>query len=324
MSLTKKIKAPISNEMSEFEPFFKDSMKSKVLLLDIITNYVIRRKGKQLRPMLVFLSAKLHGNVNQTAFVAASLIELLHTATLIHDDIVDEAYMRRGNLSINALWKNKISVLVGDYFLSKGLLLAINKKEFKLLEIVSDAVKEMSEGELLQIEKSKKLDITEDEYFEIITKKTATLIASCTACGTYAATKDDNLTEKMRQFGKTIGIIFQIKDDILDYTGTDALGKPTGNDIKEKKLTLPIIYVLNKLNNKEQKNILKIIKKDKKNNNDVKLIVETVKNNGGIKYAEKQMLKYKKKAISILTSFNDNDAKLSLEYLIDYFIERKK
>ncbi len=260
MSEIKDIKAFIKPEMEKFEPFFKKAVKSNVPLLDIVMNYIIRRKGKQMRPMFVFLSAKLFGDVTESSYTAAALIELLHTATLIHDDVVDNSNKRRGFFSVNALWRSKIAVLAGDFLLSKGLLLAVEKKEFKLLEIVSEAVKEMAEGELLQIEKSRKLDITEKTYFEIIYKKTATLIASCTAAGASSGNADKEQIEKLKQFGKYAGITFQIKDDLFDYQKNNSTGKPAGNDIQEKKMTLPIIFALKNSDKKEKRKILSLIK----------------------------------------------------------------
>ena len=242
MNTIKEIKKPIQQEMLLFEKKFKDSLNSKVPLLDKILHYIVKRKGKQMRPMFVFLSGKLFGEINESSFRAASLIELLHTATLVHDDVIDDANMRRGFFSINALWKNKIAVLVGDYLLSKGLLMSLENEEYDLLQIVSKAVKEMSEGELLQIEKARKLDIEEDVYFEIIRQKTATLIAACCACGAVTAKQDKETVERMRKFGELIGIAFQMKDDLFDYYNEDVIGKPTGIDIKEQKMTLPLIY----------------------------------------------------------------------------------
>lgn len=299
-------------------------MKSKVPLLDIITNYIIRRKGKQMRPMFVFLTAKMLGEVGQSTFNAASLIELLHTATLIHDDVVDEAYERRGFFSINALWKNKISVLAGDYLLSRGLLLAVDNEEHALLKIVSTAVREMSEGELLQIEKARKLDITEDVYFEIIEKKTATLIASCTACGAKSVGCSDEDVELLRKFGLFVGIAFQIRDDIFDYQNSAAVGKPSGNDIKEKKMTLPLIYALNNSSTSDKKRIIKIVKKN--NNDTVKVdeVINYVLEKGGIEYATVRMNEYKKMALEILEKFQDNEAKESLVELVNYTISRNK
>ncbi|MFC2152666.1 polyprenyl synthetase family protein [Bacteroidota bacterium] len=325
MSTVDKIKVPIKNEMEKFEPFFRSSMKTKVPLLNVIMNYILRRKGKQMRPMFVFLTAKMFQNqVKESTYTAASLIELLHTATLIHDDVVDEAYERRGFFSINALWKSKISVLVGDYLLSKGLLLAVDNKEFDLLKIVSIAVKEMSEGELLQIQQSRKLNITEDIYFDIIRKKTAALIAACAACGAKSAGEDDEIVEKMRLFGEYIGMAFQIKDDLLDYQNHGSIGKPSGNDIKEKKLTLPVIYVLKNASSGDQRRILSIVKRHNKNKKKVQEVIDFVINNGGIEYSATKMHEYKSKALNILSEMPENESKKSLEELVNYVVTRKK
>lgn len=323
MSVTDTIKAPIKDEMKKFNTLFTSSMKSPVPLLNIITNYILRRKGKQMRPMFVFLSAKLHGEINDSSYTAAALIELLHTATLIHDDVVDDSYQRRGFFSINALWKSKIAVLIGDYLLAKGLLLAIEKKEFKLLEIVSEAVKEMSEGELMQIQKSRKLAITEKEYFEIIRKKTATLIAACSASGSFSVGTDKNVVLKMKQFGESIGIAFQIKDDLFDYEKTGILGKPTGNDIKEQKLTLPLIHSLENTNPSERKRILNLIRRHHRNSHKVREVIEFVKQNGGIEYSKKKMNEYKNSALEILHQFPDNDARHALTDLVNFTTTRE-
>ncbi len=324
MSTVDKIKAPIKGEMKKFEELFKASMKSRVPLLTLITNYVLRRKGKQMRPMLVFLSAALHGKITDSTYTAASLIELLHTATLIHDDVVDDAYERRNFFSINAIWKTKIAVLLGDYLLSRGLLLAVDKGEFELLRIVSEAVREMSEGELLQIEKARKLDIDEEIYFEIIKKKTATLIASCTAAGAYSIGAEPETIESMKQFGELVGIAFQIKDDLFDYQKKSIIGKPTGNDIQEKKMTLPLIYVLNNAPNAEKRRIITIVKRHNTDKKKVNEVIDYVIDNGGIDYATKKMIEYKEKALEILAQFPDNEAKTALLELVDYVISRKK
>lgn len=318
------IKAPIKEEMKKFEPYFRSSLKSKVALLDIITRYIVKRKGKQMRPMLVFLSAKLVGEVNQSTYNAASLIELMHTATLIHDDVVDDSHKRRGFFSINALWKNKIAVLIGDYLLSKGLLLAVENKEYDMLELVSDAVREMSEGELLQIEKSRKLDISEDVYFEIIRKKTATLIAACAATGSKSTGADDATVQNLKKFGEYLGIAFQIKDDLFDYNLNGDVGKPIGNDLKEKKMTLPLIYSLNNCNKSEKRAIFKIIKSKNKKSSKIKEVQQFVKEKGGIDYTRQKMNEYKDKALEILYSFQDNEAKKSLLEFVTYTIERNK
>lgn len=317
------IKAPIAKEMEEFELKFKSSMKSSVPLLDKITHYIIKRKGKQLRPMFVFLSAKVCGEMNDSTYRAASLIELLHTATLVHDDVVDDSNERRGFFSVNALWKNKIAVLVGDFLLSRGLLLSIDNKDFHLLGLVSNAVREMSEGELLQIEKARKLDIDESVYYDIIRKKTASLIASCCACGAASVTSDEKVIEKMKSFGEAVGIAFQIKDDLFDYGDGSNIGKPTGIDIKEKKMTLPLIYALNNASFSDKRKIIHIVKN---NNNDPKKVAEVIDfvvKSGGIEYAEKEMNKYKIKALEILSAFPDSPAKNALDGLVKYTTERK-
>ena len=324
MSTMDLIKAPIVVEMKKFNSFFNSSMKSNVPLLNIIMNYILRKKGKQMRPMLVFLTAKLNGEIRESSYTAASLIELLHTATLIHDDVVDESYERRGFFSINALWKSKIAVLVGDYLLSKGLLLAIEKKEFELLEIVSEAVKEMSEGELLQIQKSRKLNLSEEDYFNIIRKKTAALIASCSACGSKSVKANNDVIEKMKKFGENVGIAFQIRDDLFDYQKKGILGKPTGNDIKEKKLTLPLIHSLKCTTYSERRRILNIVRHHNKNSKKVNEVIQFVKENGGIEYSTKKMQEFKDTALEILSQFPDNDAKFSLIEFVNYTITREK
>lgn len=318
------IKAPIEQEMKEFDSFFKESLKSKVRLLDIINNYIIKRKGKEIRPILTFLSAKLLGNITESTYTAAALTQLLHTATLIHDDVVDEAYERRGFFSINALWKSKAAVLVGDFLLSKGLLVALENKEYEQLQVVSDAVKEMSEGELLQLEKSRKLDITEEVYFEIIHKKTASLIASCTQLGALSVGASQEEQKQLKSFGEYLGIAFQIKDDLFDYEKQGSIGKPTGNDIKEKKLTLPLIYVLRNISGKEKKWVLNIIRKHNKNSEKVLELIQFVKDKGGIDYTRNKMLEFKEKAKNILSYFPESEANNSLRDLVEYTISRNK
>ena len=317
------IKAPIEKEMQEFELKFKSSMKSTVPLLDKITNYIIKRKGKQLRPMFVFLSAKVCGEMNDSSYRAAALIELLHTATLVHDDVVDDSNERRGFFSVNALWKNKIAVLVGDFLLSRGLLLSIDNKDFHLLGIVSNAVREMSEGELLQIEKARKLDIDETVYYEIIMKKTASLVASCCSCGAASVSNDTEVIEKMRAFGEAVGMAFQIKDDLFDYGDGTNIGKPTGIDIKEKKMTLPLIYALNNASYFDKRKIIYIVKNNNNNPKKVAEVIDFVIKSGGIQYAEQKMNEYKNKALEIISSFSDSDAKNSLIGLVKYTTERK-
>ncbi len=310
--------------MDLFENKFKDSLKSNVSLLDRIMHYIIKRKGKQMRPMFVFLTAKLFGKFEENTYRAASMIELLHTATLVHDDVIDEADFRRGYFSINALWKNKIAVLVGDFLLSRGLLLAVKHEEFELLKIMSTAVQDMSEGELLQIEKARKLDITEKVYFDIIRKKTATLIAACCASGANSVGEDKNTVETMRLFGEKAGIAFQIKDDLFDYTQSTFIGKPTGIDIRERKMTLPLIYTLNNISKKEKNNIIDIVKNHHENDKKVAELIELVKENGGLNYAENVMIEYRNEALEILNQFDDNEARRSLELLLNYVVNRKK
>ncbi len=312
----------IGAELKIFESKFSDAVKSNTALLDSIMKYIIKRKGKQLRPMFVFLSAKLHGEINEKTYRAAALVELLHTATLVHDDVVDESFERRGFFSINAVWKNKIAVLVGDYLLSKGLLLATSNEDFKHLHILSDAVRQMSEGELLQIEKSRKLNLDENIYFEIIKNKTASLLSSACAVGAYSTTGDEKITEKMKFFGEKVGIAFQIKDDLFDY-GTDNIGKPTGNDIKEKKLTLPLIYTLNNTDSATKKRLIYSIKNNNKDPQKVKEIIEVVSKSGGIEYAQQKMLDYRDEALGILNSFDETPARKALEELVRYTTDRK-
>lgn len=324
MSRIQEIKAPIKSEMAAFEKHFRASMKSTVPLLDKITHYIVKRKGKQMRPMFVFLSAKLFGETNESTYTAASLIELLHTATLVHDDVVDEAYKRRGFFSINALWKNKIAVLVGDYLLSRGLLLSVENNEFELLRIVSQSVRLMSEGELLQIEKARKLDIEETVYFDIITKKTATLIASCCATGAESAKQDKTTVEKMRLFGETVGICFQIKDDLFDYGSGKNIGKPTGIDIKEKKMTLPLIHALSRSIKSDRKRIMRLIKSNKITNKEVQEVIQFVIDQGGIDYATEKMHWYRDKALELLNEMPDNAARKALQDLVLYTTERTK
>ncbi len=324
MSALNTISEPVAAELKQFESHFRKALKSKVPLLDIITNYILRRKGKQMRPMFVFLSARLFGEVTKPTYTAATLIELLHTATLVHDDVVDNSRLRRGFFSIKALWKSKIAVLVGDYLLSKGLLTATENKEYELLEIVSEAVKEMAEGELLQLEKSRKLNIKEEVYFDIITKKTATLIASCTAAGAKSAGADDNTVEQMRQFGIYTGISFQIKDDLFDFKINNKTGKPAGNDIREKKITLPLIYALKQSSKAEQRKILRIIRKKNKSKDDVQKVIQFTREKGGIDYAKKVMIDYRDKAENFLNELPDSAARNSLRELLYYVTEREK
>lgn len=323
MMSVKEIMEPISLEMSEFEIRFRESMKSEVPMLDKVTHYVIRRKGKQMRPMFIFLTAKMLGNVNDKTYDAATLVELLHTATLVHDDVVDDANERRGFFSINALWKNKIAVLVGDYMLSKVLTLSIEKNNPDLLGIVARAVKEMSEGELLQIEKARKLDITEEVYFNVIKKKTASLISTCCEAGALSVGRTD-ISDKMKEFGELIGIAFQIKDDIFDYGTPDDIGKPTGLDIRERKMTLPLIHVLNTAPVEIKKELINIVKNHNENPKKVKRAVQLVIEYNGITYAHNKMLDYKAKALELLTDIPSSEAKKAILGLVEYTTNRKK
>lgn len=318
------IQRPITRELEEFEIKFRSSMKSNVMLLDRIMTYIVKRKGKQLRPMFVFLSAHLFGDIKEATYRGAALIELLHTATLVHDDVVDDANLRRGFFSVNALWKNKIAVLVGDYLLSRGLLLSINNGDFELLRIVSDAVREMSEGELLQIEKARNLDITEETYFTIIRQKTASLISSCCAVGAASAGADQEAILKLSTFGEKVGIAFQIKDDLFDYNTSKVIGKPVGIDIKEKKMTLPLIYALNKASWNEKRRIVSIVKNESHKPAKVQEVIDFVRNSGGIEHASTVMQQYVGEAEAILETFPDSVYKHSLRELVKYTIERTK
>jgi octaprenyl-diphosphate synthase len=299
-------------------------MKSSVPLLDKITNYIIKRKGKQMRPLFVFLSAGVCGQISDSTYRGASLIELLHTATLVHDDVVDDSNLRRGFFSINALWKNKIAVLIGDYLLSRGLLLSLENEDFDLLKIVSNAVKEMSEGELLQIEKARKLDIKEDIYFDIIRKKTASLIASCCACGAASAGSDEAMIEKMRQFGEYVGIAFQIKDDLFDYESGNSTGKPNGIDIKDQKMTLPLIYLLNHSGYSDKRWIVNTVKNHSSDKPRVAELIRKVNETGGISYTRDRMLEYRQKALDLLEEFPENEYRSSLKDLVMFTTERNK
>lgn len=326
MNIVQQIKQPIQQEMDLFEKKFRNSMATNVALLNRITYYIVNRKGKQMRPMFVFLVAKMtgEGQVNERAYRGASVIELIHTATLVHDDVVDDSNKRRGFFSLSALWKNKIAVLVGDYLLSKGLLLSIDNGDFDLLRIISVAVREMSEGELLQIEKARRLDITEDVYYEIIRQKTATLIAACCSLGA-AAVQPDNaeLIERMRKFGELIGMAFQIKDDLFDYSD-GPIGKPTGIDIKEQKMTLPLIYALNVSETKDRKWLINSVKNYNEDKRRVKEVIAYVKSKGGMDYATKKMIEYQHEALAILNDFPDSPYKEALTTMVNYVIERKK
>jgi len=319
MELAKKI---IGKELELFEMHFKEAVKSRVSLLDRIMQYIVKRKGKQMRPMFVLLSAKLNGEINDASYRAASLVELLHTATLVHDDVVDDALERRGFFSINALWKNKIAVLVGDYLLSKGLLLSLENKDFETLTILSDAVKKMSEGELLQMEKTRNLNFDESVYYEIIYGKTASLLASSCAAGASSVTKDPEQVQKMKDFGEYVGMAFQIKDDLFDY-GDELIGKPTGNDIKEKKLTLPLIHILQKCSPALKKEIIYIVKNNNNDKRKVKFVIDHVKELGGIEYAHAKMIEYRDKALVVLNSFPPSMTRDALEELVRYTTDRK-
>ncbi len=318
------IKEPIALHMDVFEDKFKASMKSNVMLLDKITSYIVKRKGKQMRPMFVFLSAAMVSEVNESTYRAATLVELLHTASLVHDDVVDDSNERRGFFSVNALWKNKIAVLIGDFLLSKGMALSVEHNDLHLLKIVNHAVTQLAEGELLQIEKARKLDISEAIYFKIIEQKTASLIASCCACGAASATKDQTIVDQLSEFGKQVGLAFQIKDDLFDYGSMQEIGKPTGIDIKERKLTLPLIHVLSKASTSDKRRITYIIKNKNDDPASVNEVIAFVIKHGGIAYAEKKMIEIKDKALALLDTFENNAAKQSLLGLVEYTINRKK
>ncbi|HEV7378597.1 MAG TPA: polyprenyl synthetase family protein [Dyadobacter sp.] len=319
----KDIQLPIADEMKAFEQKFRQFMKSDVMLLDQIMNYIVRRKGKQLRPMFVFLSAGVSGQITESTYRGAALIELLHTATLVHDDVVDDSNYRRGFFSVNALWKNKIAVLVGDYLLSRGLLLSVDHGEFDLLKIVSTAVRELSEGELLQIEKARRLDINEEVYYQIIKQKTASLIASCCAVGACSVGAGEEIVKRMHAFGEKVGMAFQIKDDLFDY-GEDEIGKPLGIDIKEKKMTLPLIYALNQAEWLEKRRIINIIRNESHKPKKVNEVIDFVKRSGGLNYAQKVMERYVEEARALLHEFADSPHRRSLEQLVQYTIDRSK
>jgi octaprenyl-diphosphate synthase len=318
------IQNPIAEDILIFEKKFRNSMKSKVMLIDRIMTYIVKRKGKQLRPMFVFLSARLCGEVNDATYRGAAMIELLHTASLVHDDVVDDSNYRRGFFSVNALWKNKIAVLVGDYLLSRGLLLSIENNDFDLLKIMSEAVKEMSEGELLQMEKARNLDITEDIYFEIIRKKTASLISSCCAIGATSVRADVETVNKAKIFGEKVGLAFQIKDDLFDYNTDDIIGKPVGIDIKERKMTLPLIYALNRASWQQKRRVVNIVKNESQHPKKVSEVIKFVKDSGGIEYASEAMISLHREADALLDTFSDSIYKNSLKELVKYTIERNK
>ena len=324
MSTLDKIKIPVAKELDGFESFFRENAKSDVFLLNIIVNYVLRTKGKQIRPLFVFLSAKMHGEVNRSTYLAATTIEMLHSASLIHDDVVDESYERRGSLSVNALWKNKIAVLIGDFLLAKGLLISTQAKEYDNLDIISTAMQEMIEGELLQYNKSRKLDIDEETYFEIIRKKTASLIGTSMAVGARSVTADFEVINKMKEIGILAGLTFQIRDDIFDYQEKGVIGKPIGNDIKEKKITLPLIYVLNHSTKSEKRKIINIVHHKNHRKEKVSELIELVRQKGGLEYATEKMNYFRDEAIKLLGTFPVNDAGTSLIELIKYISDRKK
>ncbi|MFT5999512.1 MAG: octaprenyl-diphosphate synthase [Neolewinella sp.] len=316
------IKRPIADELIAFEKHFRDTMRSKVALMDRITYYIVKRKGKQMRPMFVFLSAKVCGEINENSYVAASLIELIHTASLVHDDVVDESYERRGVFSINALWKNKIAVLVGDFFFAKGLLIALRHKQYRILEIISNAAQALSEGELLQIEKARRLDIDEAIYFDVIRQKTASLIAASCEAGAASTTQAEETLKLMHQFGEKIGIAFQIKDDLFDF-GVDDVGKPLGIDIKEKKMTLPLIHALNQAPASERKRIIRLIKKHSDKKDKVAEVIRFVHESEGLAYANAAMMRYRDEAFALLRQMPESESRDSLEALVNYVVERK-
>jgi octaprenyl-diphosphate synthase len=316
------IKAPVAREMDEFEQKFRASMKTKVLLLDKIMSYIVKRKGKQMRPLFVFLTAGACGKINESTYRGASLIELVHTASLVHDDVVDNSNYRRGFFSVNALWKNKIAVLVGDFLLTRGLFLALEHKDYELLGICTDAVKEMSEGELMQMEKARHLDITEEVYFEIIRQKTASLIASCCAVGASSSGAPREVVERMKKLGENVGMAFQIKDDLFDF-GEDEIGKPVGIDIKEKKMTLPLIYALSKASWLEKRRIINIVRNESEKPKKVKEVIEFVKKSGGIEYAKQTMNRYYQQSIEQIGALQESEYRTSLAQLVQFTIERR-
>ncbi len=324
MSVLKELKKPISSELKEFQRVFRKSVKSSVPLFDVIMKYILKAKGKQIRPLIVLYSAALFDTIGESTYRAATLIELLHTATLVHDDVVDDSDRRRGRFSINALWKNKIAVLVGDYLFSRGMLTALQAKDYHILEIVSEAVKEMSEGELLQIEKARKLDIDENVYYDVIRKKTASFLASCFAVGAASSSKNQDDIKKMWLIGEYAGMAFQIKDDILDFEKSTITGKPTGIDIKEKKLTLPLIYMLNQSTLLKKRKIINIIKRDNTNKEKVSWIMSEVESLGGIVYATEKMTEFKNNSLKLLRDYPESNYRLALEQIIEFTIERKK
>lgn len=323
MSTLSDIKKPVAAEMRDFESYFNRTLQSDIPLFRTILNYVIRRKGKQMRPLLVFLTAKLNGTINETTYVAATFIELLHTATLVHDDVVDDASERRGLKSINALYNSKIAVLVGDYLLAQGLLISVEKNKFNMLGIVSAAVKEIVKGELVQLQKTRKLDIKEKDYFRIITMKTAALISACTACGASSVTEDEETIARMKSFGENVGIAFQIKDDLLDYSGSNMTGKREGNDIKEKKITLPLIHALREAGPIDRRKIIRILRKKKKGRKEIQGVIDFVKNHKGLEYAELKMQEYSDRAIHLLDNYPESETKSALIEFVIFSTLRK-
>ena len=324
MSVLAEIKKPVEIEMSKFESYFNRTMKSDIPLLKIILNYILRRKGKQMRPLLVFLTAGLNGKITESTYLAATFIELLHTASLVHDDVVDDAHERRGALSVNALWNSKIAVLVGDYLLSQGMLISVKKARYDMLEIVSEAVKAMAEGELLQLQKARKLNITESDYYKIIISKTAALIAACTATGARSVTEDPDIIQLMKDFGENIGIAFQIRDDLLDYEANGLTGKTLGNDIKEGKITMPLIHAFELATPVQKRHIISILKSRKKTKAEINKVIEFVSSSGGPEYAELKMNMFRDKALSILDSYPDSDVKEALKKFVHYTTSRNK
>jgi octaprenyl-diphosphate synthase len=324
MTTLSDIKKPVKSEMAEFEVFFNKVMQSEVPFVRLLLNHILRKKGKQMRPLLVFLTARLNGEINESTYVAASLIELLHTATLVHDDVVDDARERRGIPTINAIWNSKIAVLIGDFLLAQGLLISVNNKTYRMLATTSDAVQEMISGELIQMQKTRSLNIKEDDYYKVIRKKTAALISACTTCGAISSTGDETAIARMKEFGNAVGIAFQIKDDLLDYNSNGLTGKKEGNDIKEKKITLPLIYALEKATLFEKRKIIRTIRKKNKSRQDIRSVIDFVKKYKGLEYAEQAMACYRSKALDLLTVYPDSDAKESLIKFVLYTTEREK
>lgn len=324
MAALSEIKKPVAAEMQEFELYFNRTLQSDIPFFHVILNHIIRRKGKQMRPLLVFLTAKLNGTVNETTYVAATLIELLHTATLVHDDVVDDASERRGLPTISVLYNSKIAVLVGDYLLAQGLLISVEKQRFNMLGIVSEAVKEIVKGELVQLQKTRKLDISEKDYFRIIRMKTAALISACTACGASSVTEDTEAIARMKEFGENIGVAFQIKDDLLDYTGDGLTGKRTGNDIKEKKITLPLIHALREAGPLERRHVIRILRRKKKRNNDIKEVIDFVRKHKGLEYAEAKMKVYSDKALRLLDAYPESETRSALIEFVIFSTLRKQ